>query len=448
MIDILKKENESEYSYLWRLCSAKELGTINCKWDEIAEAMNKNYRDDETEYRTESSYRKLYQQAKKFVDAGVLSATVKPVEECTKPIKYKEETTIEKNGSYTSNKLLEMSEEQSKDPTYLLKAHGFNTDVWELTSARNSMWNVGKDGRTLYSSKISVRPIDEKHIPLSMFKKFFDDLDRHYSIPKLTYNNNYKSGNKMLLIDIADLHLNLQASMFTTDNKYNCEIAEKLFFKVINDIINRTKDFKFEKIIFTVGGDLLNSDNLNHTTTHGTPQDDDIHFFDAFEKACSLVIRAIDIMRGIAPVDVIYVPGNHDEVVGQATAKYISAWFRNDKFVNVDYKPRARKYTVYGKTLLCFTHNAKPKELPAIIANEAREWWHKVNNCEVFLQHLHSEQILMEDNNIRIQRLPTISARSKWSYDNGFSSKRQAKFFVFDKELGLQEVYYTPIPKE
>ena len=51
----------------------------------------------------------------------------------------------------------------------------------------------------------------------------------------------------------------------------------------------------------------------------------------------------------------------------------------------------------------------------------------------------------MEEYNIRIQRLPTISARSKWCNDKGFNSKRQCKSFIFDKEDGLTDVLYTPI---
>ena len=55
-------------------------------------------------------------------------------------------------------------------------------------------------------------------------EEFFDRLDRNYSLPEFKDNRTYKSGDKLLLIDIADLHLNLQASMFTTGNEYNCDI--------------------------------------------------------------------------------------------------------------------------------------------------------------------------------------------------------------------------------
>src|SRR5690606_20058028 len=49
---------------------------------------------------------------------------------------YKETTEILADGSHKSDKLLKMSVEQSKDVNYLLKAHGFDTEQWELVNAK------------------------------------------------------------------------------------------------------------------------------------------------------------------------------------------------------------------------------------------------------------------------------------------------------------------------
>jgi UDP-2,3-diacylglucosamine pyrophosphatase LpxH len=249
----------------------------------------------------------------------------------------------------------------------------------------------------------------------------------------------------MLLIDIADLHMNLQTSILTTGKDYNCDIAESLFFYVINNILNGTRNYSFEEITFIIGGDMLNADGLTGTTTKGTAQDNDVSYYDAYERLCAMTIKAIDILKNRCRVNVIYVMGNHDEVTGFKLAKYIDAWFRNDDSVHVDYKPIARKYKLYGRTLLVFAHDGKANKLPAVIANEARAYWSHVDTVEVFLQHLHHEEVLVEDNNIRIQRLPTISPNSKWSTDKGFGAKRQCKSFIFDKRYGMTEVFYTPI---
>lgn len=357
-----------------------------------------------------------------------------------------EQTSINKDGSCTSNKLIEMNSTQSKDKNYILKAHGFDINTWELVSAKNSQWhqNSKKNGlSTLYSSNITVRPIQNHDLTIEMLDSFFNKIKVNHK--PIKYNKNYLNGDKLLLLDIADLHFNLQASLFTTGNEYNCDIAEELFMNVINDVLSRTKTYDFNKIVLCISGDMLNADNIQGTTTKGTPQDNELSYYDACERMYQMVINAIDLLKQIAKVDVLYVMGNHDEVTGYKLAKFVQAWYKNDKMVEVDYSPLPRKYKVFGKTLLCFMHDGKIKDIPALISNEAREYWSQVDNVEVFLQHLHTEQVLMENHNIRIQRLPTISAKSKWTNDSGYGSKRQCKSFIFDKEDGLTDVLYTKI---
>lgn len=363
---------------------------------------------------------------------------------------YKTTTSINKDGSFSSNRMIEMTEEQSKDKEYLLKKHGFKSDEWDISSARNTIRQViGKqDGTvTLYASYITVKPKKDFEMSFSKYAELFDKLDRNYSLPVIKDNNDYLTGDKLLLIDIADLHMNLQSSLFTTGNEYNCDIAEKLFFYVIEDILTRTQNYKFKEIVFCIGGDALNNDGLTGATTKGTPQNNDLHYYDAYERLCSMTVKAVDLLKEKCKVNVVYVMGNHDEVTGYKLAKFIDAWFRHDAMINVDYQPVARKYKVFGKTLLCFAHDGDVKRLPMLIADEARQYWSEIDTTEVFLQHLHTESVLLEDNNMRIQRLPTISGKSKWCNDKGFSSKRQCKSFIFDIEDGLTDVLYTPIKK-
>lgn len=67
-LSLKKSESESTLQYIWRLCSAKDSGTLDLKWQELADILNKELIDDECEYLGESTYRKKYQQAKAFYD--------------------------------------------------------------------------------------------------------------------------------------------------------------------------------------------------------------------------------------------------------------------------------------------------------------------------------------------------------------------------------------------
>lgn len=440
-MDLRLRKNENEEQFIWRIGQAKDSGELEMSWDEIADIINKEFCNEDRPL-SEAAFRKPYQQAKRFYDAGVFNINT---DESNYKI-YNTETSINKDGTYSSKRLIEMNETQSKDPSFILKSHGFD-DSWKIVSLKNNIRQVisKKDGTvTLYASFLTVKPTDDK-ITLDKCEQFFNSLDRNYSLPKIKENYSHLNGDKLLLIDIADLHMNLQSTLFSTGIEYNCEIAEKLFFYVIEDILTRTKTYKFKEIVFVIGGDMLNSDNINGTTTKGTAQNNELYYYDAYEQLCAMTVKAVDILKDLSEVNVVYIPGNHDEATGFKLAKFIDAWFRNDSMVNVDYKPLPRKYMAFGKTLLCFAHNGDIKKIPALVSNEARKYWSYVDTVEVFLQHLHTEQVLLEENNIRIQRLPTISANSKWSVNKGYSSKRQCKSFIFDLEDGLTDILYTPI---
>lgn len=69
--DLYRLENENEEQFIFRLGSAKDSGNLDMSWDEIADIINKEFRTDESEYRSEAAYRKPYQQAKRYFEANV-----------------------------------------------------------------------------------------------------------------------------------------------------------------------------------------------------------------------------------------------------------------------------------------------------------------------------------------------------------------------------------------
>lgn len=69
-----RKKGESPEKYIWRMCMMHDSPSVDGKlgWDEIADAINKElFGDDTDKYYGESKYRKEFQSAKRFYDAGV-----------------------------------------------------------------------------------------------------------------------------------------------------------------------------------------------------------------------------------------------------------------------------------------------------------------------------------------------------------------------------------------
>lgn len=69
--DLHRLENENEEQFIFRLGQAKDSGNLDMSWDEIANIINKEFRTDESEYRSEAAYRKPYQQAKRYFESNV-----------------------------------------------------------------------------------------------------------------------------------------------------------------------------------------------------------------------------------------------------------------------------------------------------------------------------------------------------------------------------------------
>lgn len=127
--DLNRLENETEEAFIWRLGQAKDSGILDLSWDEIAAIINRTFRIDESEYRTEAAYRKCYSQAKRFYEAGVFNNLNEE--------KYFKELQIQKNEIYKEKrKLYDQRREYNKLLTSDARSEHL---IDELLSAANKL---------------------------------------------------------------------------------------------------------------------------------------------------------------------------------------------------------------------------------------------------------------------------------------------------------------------
>ena len=69
-MNLHKLESENVEQFIWRLGQSKDSGVLNMSWEEIADIINKETGNEDTPY-SEAAFRKPYQQAKRYYDAGV-----------------------------------------------------------------------------------------------------------------------------------------------------------------------------------------------------------------------------------------------------------------------------------------------------------------------------------------------------------------------------------------
>jgi hypothetical protein len=362
---------------------------------------------------------------------------------------YKSTIEINKDGSQSSDKLIEMSEEQAKDVDFLLKSHGFDLRTWELISARNNIWNVysKQDGvKTLFSSKIVVKPrvdyVWNEEDAIKIFNNLKSDYKNKFNITPEQCRKN----DTILVVPIADLHYGLFSDILSNGNDYNLEIAEELFYYVINDIKSRNINKKFEKVVFIVGNDFVNADNLSNTTTKGTPQDNAGLWFTIVEKATQLIVNGIDMLSTIAPVDVQYVPSNHDLHTMFGIMQTIKAHYRNDNNVTIDTSPLPRKYYRFGSTMLALSHDVKVKNALELVTTEAKNEWSNCEHVIYMLAHLHQSMIYEKQGYLEVLRLPTISGWSRWTNSMGYiQTEKKNQAFIISGKKGIMDTINTII---
>ena len=222
---------------------------------------------------------------------------------------------------------------------------------------------------------------------LKTVSSFIENHSPHYPSIK----RKIKLNNHLLVINPADIHIGKYANHLETGDGYNVEIACERVLEGLQGLIDKSKGFEVDRVLFCVGNDILHIDNVYNTTTAGTNQDVDGKWWEHFEIALALYVKCVEILREIAPADVIHSMSNHDYQSGFHLAHALKSWFRNDSEVTFDISVAHRKYYKYGKNLIGLEHGdgAKMANLPLTMAQERPLLWSETTHRYWYLHHLH-----------------------------------------------------------
>lgn len=431
-----------------QLCTQMKQSGKQSFYSEVAKIVNKEYNCDMTGESIRGvcrRYRRLHNLDDNFNDIplhGIETAEISDEPEYIRP--NNKVLTFNSDDTRTSQCDIEVEQDVEITPELLLEKHGFDPRQFKLVNAKNSQWNTKtKNGHVInmYSSKISVAPRNEIVWNDELFKKIFDGIGKTKKISQYKNIDHIDNG-FALVLPIVDLHYAMWASKSATGDPYNTNIARKCLFNVIDDVLEQVKGRKFEKIILTIGNDLLNFDTKSGTTTAGTQQDNDCEIEDAIVEVTDILIDIIEQLKKITKVEVVHIPSNHDRVVSYGIANTLRAVYRNDDNVDVDAEAIERKYKVFGRTLLGFAHDIKTDKVNNIVQEDARYMMMDTDRTVYFLAHLHHEEC-KDVGGTDVRRLPTISKKSRWAYEKGYGSVRKNQAFVIDSEHGISQIIYS-----
>ena len=257
----------------------------------------------------------------------------------------------------------------------------------------------------------------------------------------------------LLELSLADHHFGKLAWGRETGEDWDLRIAENVWLDAVDDLLAKVGGYPIERVLLPIGHDFFNYDTGRGETANGTPQDNDSRPAKVFEVGIAACVAAIDRCRQVAPVEVVWVPGNHDPTWSFHLVHVLSAWYRLDDRVAVDVSPSPRKYVAYGVNLLGLIHGDMSqqtlKQLPAVMAVEAPEKWAAATCREIHVGHWHKRKVLQTlpletFGGVTVRHLPSLTGTDEWHYSQGFvGNPKAADAYLWAKTQGLAGYFTT-----
>jgi hypothetical protein len=391
----------------------------------------------------------------------------------------KEANTITKNELLGKNDIITKEETRFLQDTGILDARGMrhvktlgqllgeakvDMRLWEVSDHVVNKWDVTTGEGNTYQNW-QVKAWLKKRVEIETAIKFEDFyrelLSKHDPLKYKSVSYPKDKEANLLEINIFDLHLGKLCWGEETNNKYDMKIASRRFNEALHDLLHRAGTQSYDRILFPIGNDFFNSDSHIGTTTEGTRQDEDSRWQKAFRRGKELLIEGIDYMRQFAPVDIVVIPGNHDWTKSFFLGETLAAWYRNDENVKVDNRATPRKYYLYGKVLLGFTHGDKEHNgsLRMLMANEAPKEWARSKYREFHCGHWHRKvsykdtivtKVPLSDEQlgITIRHMSSLAGTDAWHMAKGYVGPiKAAEAFLWNDQYGLVGQFNSNIRK-
>ena len=351
-----------------------------------------------------------------------------------KSVKY-EEDIVSGTGELVFN-----TDEEIKSLDDLIKKSKIDTDKWNITKYIQNYW--GNTNNPCWQVKAWLSKKGDEQLFQDYFVEFlttYKPVAKKTSAPKET-----DKSEACLIINKQDSHLNKHD--INGDNKIEWRGAD-IETRVSTILAQAKLSNDLTTVTYIIGSDEFNSE-WTGMTTKGTPQQNTDDYQKSFEEICNHEIDMITLLlRNAKYVEVIYVPGNHDEYVGWHLIKWLDAYFRHDvqdERVVFNTEPSYRKYISYGTTAMMFNHGdaIKPSKLASIFPMEFRDEWSYYDHFYIFTGDKHHE-VSQDFNGIKFYQIPAFSkAKSKWDDKHGYTcSKGEITAFLIEKGQGMTNIF-------
>ena len=319
---------------------------------------------------------------------------------------------------------------EPKDDIELAALHKINLDKYIIVNYWSKLLPNGK-----FTSSIFSKKKEAKDYTAEDFAKFLVDYESNY-IPQPQ-----PELERAKLIDVeislSDFHL----AKRHIDGDNSPSVRCKRYFEAATNLIYDVKAlYDIDRVVFPISNDFFHTDNFQHQTTAGTPQETIVDYAHEYELGFALLVDTIGMLKNVCKeLHVVLVQGNHDRTKSYYLAHALDVYFHADPNIYFDREHSVVKATMLGETFIGYHHgNCKIEDLPLLFAThpDYSQMFGYAKYREVHTGDKH-HYMAKEVKGVRIQQMPSLSGTDRWHQDNNFvHSVRAALALVYDKELG------------
>ena len=324
---------------------------------------------------------------------------------------------------------------EPKSAEEIIRILKIDESKWKLSS----YWNKQHKDCWLVSALVSRKQSEHKDLLINVIENF----KPHYEPVKEVFTTDRFSNLTAGVLSIQDLHFGKEGNHSVTED----------FKNAVNHLVMRAyMSHKLDEIFYVIGGDLLNMDTFEGSTTKGTPVDNDQRAQEAYTAAFDALYWSVHFLSQFWPkVNVIYLPGNHDRLSSFHMAHALSKCFTGQENIKFDVQYAERKVVTYGSNFFAFEHgDVNSKNTALVYATEFPVQWGETVYRTCYTGHWHRKKTMEyvtedEVHGFSIKQIPSLSRSDYWHYHNKFTgAKRQAILEIHDVLKGkISEFVYT-----
>lgn len=255
-------------------------------------------------------------------------------------------------------------------------------------------------------------------------------------------------GEIALEMALYDAHMGKLAwGQETMQGDYDIKIAGEGMIQAAELNLNYASAFDVSKIFYIIGQDLMHAENfLGQTPMGGNILDVDSRLPKLYMETKAATLKILYMCREVAPVECLWVPGNHDMHGSFYLSEAIKEHFRKDKFVTVDNSPPWRKARLWGNLLVGYTHDATGR-YTTVTVNMLPQFWPELWGQSKFREwhcgHKHKKQEMKfapvtTSGGVVIRQIPALSLIDAWHFQEGYvDSVPAGESFIWTKDAGI-----------